>query len=486
MMEFILKDLKRDWKLGPDLDGLMAGIVFLGMFCGAFAWGLFSDRYGRATTYLVTSLFIGIFGMLTALSHQVWTFLVCRFFVGFGFGGSHAAFTLWQEFVPEKYRGRMLLLNQLFWTLGALLEALLAWWILPRWGWRNLMIASAVLPFITASFYIMLPESPRYLVVQNRPHEAAQVLRDVARANGATYPEEDRLIVRYSVQMTKTRTARRLSMPNTSAMAAEQESQQVTVESQSDNHAGDIRELFDWYLLRTTIMLVAIWCADTFVYYGSAFITPEFFKGSSLYTAAVITACAEVPGIFLPMLTLDTIGRKWTLLILLGIASMFMFIVAYIKDSTGILICLCIGRMCASSSFTVTFIYTSEIYPTSIRSTALGTLSALSRLAGFATTYVAMNSDRLLSSTLYAVVALAAAVASLLLKYDTKGRRMCDTVEEFRHRADEEKNQKERDEAPPLLRPGAVEEELPPPPPPAETAPVSRVIDDSDEDSKDK
>lgn len=46
MMQFLFEELKREWNLGEGLDGIMGGIVFLGMFCGAFFWGLMSDRYG--------------------------------------------------------------------------------------------------------------------------------------------------------------------------------------------------------------------------------------------------------------------------------------------------------------------------------------------------------------------------------------------------------------------------------------------------------
>lgn len=298
----------------------------------------------------------------------------------------------------------MLLLNQLFWVLGALLEACLAWAILPHYNWRILMIVSAIVPLLTATFYLCLPESPRFLIVSGRKDEAAQVLRDVARANGHEYPEHLELVVK---------------------------------DGGGDRHQGDFFMLFHRAILVTTLLLVCIWCADTFIYYGSAFVTPKFFKdNASVYTASIIITCSEVPGIFLPMITLDTIGRKATLAILFGTSALFMFLIAYLSDQTAILVCLCVGRLCVSSAFICTFIYTSEIYPTAIRSTGLGFNSAMSRLSGFATSFIATayfthDNARAVSSSLYGGFSLAAGIVALLLPYDTKTRPIMDTVNQF-------------------------------------------------------
>jgi MFS family permease len=399
MLEFLFRELKIAFNLASGTDGIMSGIVFLGMFVGAFFWGMFSDRFGRRISYLITSLFVGVFGMLSAVSHNLTTFLIFRFFVGFGFGGSHTAYTLWQEFTPSATRGTMLLLNQIFWTLGAVTEALLAWWLIPSGpdGWRYLMFVSASLPFVTASFYFCLPESPRYLMVRGRVDEAAQTLRDVARANGKEFPEGTELVL----------------------------------EADYDHGRSSIGTLFHPALLATTLALCFIWATDTFTYYGGAFITPKFFENSSLYSAALITTAAEVPGIFLPMLTLDTIGRKATIGLLLLVAAIFFFVIAFIPDATVVLVCLCVSRMCASSAFTVTYIYTSEVYPTVARSTGLGVNSAFSRMAGFTTSFVATGLDKTTAGLIYAIMACLAGIVAFFLPYETRTRPMFDNVEQL-------------------------------------------------------
>lgn len=377
----------------------MSGIVFIGMFVGAFFWGIVSDKFGRRICYLITSLFVGVFGMASAASHSLVSFLIFRFFVGFGFGGSHTAYTLWQEFTPSDSRGTMLLLNQIFWTIGAFTEALLAWWLIPASsdGWRHLMVVSAILPFITATFYFCLPESPRYLMVHGRVDEAAQTLRDVARANGKEYPEGTELVL----------------------------------EAEYDHNRSSFTTLFHPALLTTTLIMALVWSTDTFTYYGGAFITPKFFQSSSLFTAALITTAAEVPGIFLPMLTLDTIGRKATIGLLLLLSAVFLFVLAFVPDDTVVLVCLCVSRMCSSSAFTVTYIYTSEVYPTVARSTGLGFNSAFSRISGFITSFIATGLDKTTAGLIYAIMSTITGALCFFLPYETKTRPMFDNVEQM-------------------------------------------------------
>jgi hypothetical protein len=131
------------------------------------------------------------------------------------------------------------------------------------------------------------------------------------------------------------------------------------------------------------------------------------------------------------MLTLDTIGRKATIGLLLLVAAIFFFVIAFIPDATVVLVCLCVSRMCASSAFTVTYIYTSEVYPTVARSTGLGVNSAFSRMAGFTTSFVATGLDKTTAGLIYAIMACLAGIVAFFLPYETRTRPMFDNVEQL-------------------------------------------------------
>jgi len=108
--------------------------------------------------------------------------------VGLGLGGVHVAFSLFIEFVPTNDRGRYAVLMQGFWTIGAILEAGLAWAILPTLGWRYLLGFSAIPLVILLFFYPLLSESPRYLALKGKTVKAERVLSRISRLNGKELP----------------------------------------------------------------------------------------------------------------------------------------------------------------------------------------------------------------------------------------------------------------------------------------------------------
>lgn len=54
------------------------------------------------------------------------------------------SFGLFLEFIPSANRGRHSIILQSAWTVGALVEAALAWIILPIGHWRALLLASTM------------------------------------------------------------------------------------------------------------------------------------------------------------------------------------------------------------------------------------------------------------------------------------------------------------------------------------------------------
>jgi MFS family permease len=112
---------------------------------------------------------------------NIWLLLLVRGLVGFGIGGSHVAFSLFAEFLPLKNRGVSLIMIELFWTGGTVIEAGLAWLILPTLGWRWLLGLSTIPMFILLFFSPILPESPRFLLQKGKQKQAIIVLQNVAK-----------------------------------------------------------------------------------------------------------------------------------------------------------------------------------------------------------------------------------------------------------------------------------------------------------------
>lgn len=68
--------------------------------------GIFSDRYGRRPGFLVATLLVFVFGLLTSVAPSYWWLLFCRSLVGIGAGGMEVPFDLLTELVTVKRKAR--------------------------------------------------------------------------------------------------------------------------------------------------------------------------------------------------------------------------------------------------------------------------------------------------------------------------------------------------------------------------------------------
>lgn len=199
-----------DWGVTPAQESLLTTVVFLGMMFGALLWGLAADRKGRKFTVFATSVWIGVFGMASAISPSYNFLLFTRCAVGFGLGGVPVAFrcapgatgrwlsvpvtarppvrSFFAEFLPSSTRGKFGVWAQFLWTIGTFIEAILGWALLQNAGWRWLLFASALPVFLLLPFFSILPESPRFLTVHGDNKEVNELLARVAKVNGRELP----------------------------------------------------------------------------------------------------------------------------------------------------------------------------------------------------------------------------------------------------------------------------------------------------------
>ena len=166
--------------------GLGASAYLFGAVVGALYFGWLTDRLGRKKLFFITLALYLAGTAATGLSWNLWSFCLFRFLTGAGIGGEYSAInSTIQEFVPARYRGRVdLLVNGSFW-LGAALGAGAALLVLdphlfaPDFGWRVSFFAGATLGFVILLVRRFIPESPRWLVIHGREAEAEAAMKDV-------------------------------------------------------------------------------------------------------------------------------------------------------------------------------------------------------------------------------------------------------------------------------------------------------------------
>ncbi|KAF3004452.1 hypothetical protein G7054_g7175 [Neopestalotiopsis clavispora] len=149
-----------------------------GIFFPIAAW--IANKYGRKPGIYVGYVFLVLGSVLQALTPNDVGFLLARFFVGCAsalFG--NAAPVLINEVAYPTHRG---VLNALFmcgWYIGG---SLAAWETFAtrnypnHWAWRLPSLLQVLLPLVALPGLLLAPESPRWLISQDRTDEARDIL----------------------------------------------------------------------------------------------------------------------------------------------------------------------------------------------------------------------------------------------------------------------------------------------------------------------
>lgn len=166
--------------------GAAASFYVVGAVAGALLSGWITDRQGRRFVFYVTLVTYLAGVLLSSLSWNFVSFACFRALTGMGIGGEYAAVnSAIDELIPAKYRGRVdLIVNGSFW-LGAAAGAAASLWLLQpgllpvNIGWRLGFAVGGVLGLSILFLRRFVPESPRWLVTHCRAEEAERTTREV-------------------------------------------------------------------------------------------------------------------------------------------------------------------------------------------------------------------------------------------------------------------------------------------------------------------
>ncbi|MEU1282232.1 MFS transporter [Streptomyces sp. NPDC005805] len=353
------------------VTGMAAALYVAGACSGALFFGRLTDRYGRKKLFIVTLAVYLAATALTALSFSVWWFFLFRFLTGFGIGGEYAAInSAIDELIPSKYRGRVdLIINGSYW-LGAVGGALLSVVALDtdlfaaNVGWRLTFALGVVLGLVILLVRRNVPESPRWMFIHGRERDAEELVagveRKIEREKGAPLPEPGPAI-----------TIRRRGSIGFLEIA---------------------RTVFRRYPKRATLGF-SLFIGQAFLYnaitFGFGSILVRFFdvpSGSTGYYFAVIAA-----GNFLGPLLLgrlfDTVGRRPMIAGTYILSGLLLFGTAWLfdagkLDATTMTACWCAVLFFASAGASSAYLTVSEIFPMETRAMAIAFFYAIGTAAG--------------------------------------------------------------------------------------------------------
>lgn len=324
ILSFVIAAISVEWHLSTTEMGWIGSMNSIGMAIGAFGFGLLADKIGRKNVFMLTLVLFSLASGLSALTTTLTVFLILRFFVGAGLGGElPVASTLVSESVSATERGRVVVLLESFWAAGWLIAALLAYFIIPEYGWRIALILTALPAFYAIYLRRNLPDSPKF----EREGEPKQSLGE------------------------------------------------------------KLKLIWSKPYARKTTMLWIVWFTVVFSYYGMFLWLPSVMvmKGFDMihsFKYVLIMTLAQLPGYFTAAWLIEKAGRKFVLATYLSGTAVSALLFGNAESLTMLLVFGAFLSFFNLGAWGALYAYSPEQYPTSARATGSGMAAAVGRIGG--------------------------------------------------------------------------------------------------------
>ena len=431
-----------DFTYTDGLHGFTTSSALIGCVIGALLSGLLTSRIGRRRSLLIA----GILFFLSALGsycpeflffeHGVATrsvlvaFILYRILGGIGVGLASAICPMYiAELAPADQRGRLVSWNQFAIIFGQLVVYFVNFLIIQshkndpqivEWtntvGWRNMFVSEAFPAGLFSLLILLVPESPRHLVILGLDDAALTIL---ARINGE---EKARVIV--------------------------QEIKDTVVEKKHEKlFAYGFIVVFIGCMLSVFQQVIGI---NAVLYFAPRIFESMGVSNNMLFT--VIMGIINISFTLVAIFTVEKLGRKP--LLITGSLGMAVGALGVALSNVVTLPALVpvISIMLYSACFMfswgpICWVYISEIFPNTIRSQATAWAVAFQWIFNFivSSTFVPMYNMKLGSMgdsfghffayALYGVICLAAALFVWRLVPETKGKTLEDMTALWRNRA---------------------------------------------------
>ncbi|KAF7272809.1 hypothetical protein GWI33_014435 [Rhynchophorus ferrugineus] len=358
--EWSITCIENQWMLS-----LIGTCHFSGIIVGSALFGILADKYGRKLIFVFSIVLMSISGVMQIWSKNYTTFAILIFINSMGTAGVYPlAFVLGVELVGKRKREVTGIVLNYFYAVGEALVALIAW-LVQDWKYLQFLVSAPAIIFL--GYYWIIPESVRWLLANSRSQKARSIVLKVAKYNRVELSET--LLMSFD--------------PKTVANKPENT-------TESSGILPIVKEmLHSRKLLVRFVVILFIWAVNAFVYYGLS-INSTSLSGNK-YVNFALVSLIEIPGYSLAWISIQTIGRKPSLVLSLLLSGVTCTLTIFLTDVVGywmVILLFLLGKMGITSAFGVVYVHTAEMLPTRIRSGGVGMASTSARLGALLAPFV--------------------------------------------------------------------------------------------------
>ncbi|XP_067665041.1 solute carrier family 22 member 6-like [Haliotis asinina] len=367
------------------LGDLLQTLLMLGRGIGSVLFTSLSDMYGRKLSLTLSGLCFLATSCGMSFVPTYAAFAVLKVIQGATMTGvGLTSTTIGLEIIPTRHRSKFGVINTLVWSLSVAVYAVAAY-LMRDLNWRYHQLIAG----LTASFYIFVPwvmdESSRWLAAKKK---YSSIERNLKKASHMNNKDENYIITLFREKVKEPNLQDQSPLLSSDTHMDQNEYSQGVSKTERKAERPLLQTFKDRQILTLSAILCFIWMTDTLTYHGLSLNITQFH--SDKYIAFGLSAVIEVLGAIAFWLTVDRFGRKKTCLACHLIAAVSLiasvifhhFTVAVSTLSVAVSTLSLIGKFGATTSFNVLYLYTPEIFPTTIRNVGFGLGSLAGRVGG--------------------------------------------------------------------------------------------------------
>ncbi|MEO5650857.1 MAG: sugar porter family MFS transporter, partial [Ginsengibacter sp.] len=347
-----LTPLKGYFNLGDASIGFLVAAASIGCIPGAFFAGRLADYFGRKKMMAATALLFIIAAIGSGIAGSFAELVVYRFIGGLAIGMASTLAPIYiSEIAPPAFRGRLGMLQQLAIVVGILLAFISNYFIanadysfLTNENHWRYMLAAAVIPSLLFFVLIlMVPESPRWLILKNKFDQARKIFKNI-------YEEK----------------------------VADAEVETIKEDIKKDTRKIRFAEIFSSkykkvVLIGIVFASIAQLTGINIIFYYAPLIFEKTHVGGSVLFQTILTGIVNLVFTLVAFAMIDRVGRKKLLLGGSTVMGLCMLLIGYLfytdkLDNYFVLISIFVYIAAFACTWgAVLWVYVAEIFPNRIR-----------------------------------------------------------------------------------------------------------------------
>ncbi len=355
IISVVLPAMTKDLDVSAGWAGLIGASSLIGIFIGAPLFGRITDRFGRRIPFLVDILCFVVLGLLQAFAQTPEEMFAVRLLLGVAIGAEYAIGPpMLMEFAPAKDRGGSGAWLEVNWYGGFFVSVVLGYVLLDGLGldWRIVLATSVVPAIATLAMRHGLPESPRWLLSRGRKREAKAIVAEHV-GDQAYYEEEF---------------------------------------GDEVEERGSVRDLLGPEYRGRLAMVCVFWACLVAPYFAIVTFAPTVFGALDLaeHSSTIVENGIGVLGAASGLFLLDRLGRRPMLVTPFWICVVCLSVVGFFPHApvAVLAIAFVVFAFCNAAAADLCGVYPNELFPTHLRTSAVGIAAASSRIGAAIGTFL--------------------------------------------------------------------------------------------------